>query len=262
MIVNDRKTTNFTTLEYFASKETTDEFSSSRGRRRDPIMHILPLRARECVFSCLLFFFRSSSPPPIDSPCCSSDILLANIVFWTNSCRFGLGKLDYGSSRTAQTRAATTTIIILSTQWGSHVISSCSLLTLHAAWTKHTHTKQHKEELCIKCRSNIRQARVTVASVTGFLGAVVMCSKVWDLPDVQFLSPTYNIKVPPCKLLLERPDLNILHEEILLHGEHGIPEGFAWMTPAVIKIPVQPKPKFTTEREEHIVKWKLHPHVQ
>lgn len=55
-------------------------------------------------------------------------------------------------------------------------------------------------------------------------------------------------------LLLERPDLNILHEEILLHGEHGIPEGFAWMTPAVIKIPVQPKPEFTTEREENILK--------
>ncbi len=54
-----------------------------------------------------------------------------------------------------------------------------------------------------------------------------MCSKVWDLPRVQFLSPTNDKKVPPCELLLERPDLNILHEEILLHGEHGIPEGFA-----------------------------------
>ncbi len=67
---------------------------------------------------------------------------------------------------------------------------SCWLLMLHTAWTKHTHTKQHKEELCIKCRSNIWQ--VTVVSVSGFLGAAVMCavSKVWDLPRVQFLSPT------------------------------------------------------------------------
>lgn len=54
-----------------------------------------------------------------------------------------------------------------------------------------------------------------------------MCSKVWDLPRVQFLSPTNDKKVPPYELLLERPDLNILHKEILLHGEHGIPEGFA-----------------------------------
>ncbi len=98
MIVNDRKT-HFTTLEYFA----TDAFSSSTGRRHCPATSqkcIFFLWDQGNVFSVLCFSFPVVVFFPHRS---SSDILSANIISWTNSWRFGSGKLDYGSSRAAQT---------------------------------------------------------------------------------------------------------------------------------------------------------------
>ncbi|KAL1259941.1 hypothetical protein QQF64_010518 [Cirrhinus molitorella] len=108
MIVNDRKTTNFTTREYFGSKRsTTEAFASSRDAPASPKMHILPLRA---VFSSFL--------PLINS----SDILWTSVISSTE--RFGSGKSDCGSSRAAQTPISSSPLDVKSARW---------LLTLRTA---------------------------------------------------------------------------------------------------------------------------------
>ncbi len=169
MIVNDRKT-NFTTW-IFRNGCVLIFYRTASLSGDVPKMHILPLRARECVFSSLLFFSRSCFFP-LD-PVVTSYRLTSSLeqtpgalaqVNWTWQFSGSPNPMPPPSSS-----SSSSPLDVKSAR------GSCWLLMLHTAWTKHTHTKQHKEELCIKCRSNIWQ--VTVVSVSGFLGAAVMCSK-------------------------------------------------------------------------------------
>lgn len=50
-------------------------------------------------------------------------------------------------------------------------------------------------------------------------------------------------------VLFKSPNLNVLHDEILLFGEHGVPESLTGVTPAVVKVSVQPQAELPAGRE-------------
>ena len=54
--------------------------------------------------------------------------------------------------------------------------------------------------------------------------------------------------------LFERPDLYVLHIEILLLGEHGVAEGLTGVAPAVVEISIQPQTKLPATGRENNVK--------
>lgn len=85
----------------------------------------------------------------------------------------------------------------------------------------------------------------------------MLCGQVWDdchcsngpgllpfaLVRTCFVSPSGARWLS----LLESPDFNVLHEEILLFREHGVPECLTGVTPAVVKVSVQPQAELTAE---------------
>lgn len=54
-------------------------------------------------------------------------------------------------------------------------------------------------------------------------------------------------------MLLKSPDLDVLHVEVLLFGEHGVPECLTGVTPAVVEVAVQPQAELAAEeRNKHL----------
>ncbi len=59
-------------------------------------------------------------------------------------------------------------------------------------------------------------------------------------------------------LLFKSPDLYVLHIEILLFREHGVPKCFTGVTPAMVEVSIQPQAKLTTKGKEDNFKWEGH----
>lgn len=87
-----------------------------------------------------------------------------------------------------------------------------------------------------------------------------MCSQVWD--DAIVLKDENSSQVPlvglvfvpsGALLLLKSPDFDVLHVEILLFREHGVPKCLTGVTPAVVEVSVQPQAKLTAgEENKHL----------
>lgn len=56
-------------------------------------------------------------------------------------------------------------------------------------------------------------------------------------------------------LLFKSPDLYVLHIEILLFREHGVPKCFTRVTPPMVEVSVQPQAKLTTNGKENKSKY-------
>lgn len=88
-----------------------------------------------------------------------------------------------------------------------------------------------------------------------------MCSQVWD--DATVLKDEDVSRLPCARTcfcpqrstasLLKSPDFDVLHEEILLFREHGVPECLTGVAPAVVQVSVQPQAELAAGEGKHRV---------